>query len=43
MYEVNENWFKIKEQGIWVYICVMSAIIAISVFKANILEFVEDD
>jgi len=36
MYEVNGDWFKIKEQGIWVYICVMSAIIVISAFKANI-------
>lgn len=36
MYNVDQNWFLWKEQSTWIYICMMSVIIAISAFKANI-------
>ena len=36
MYNVDENWFKLKEQSDWVYVCAMSLIIAVSAFKAYI-------
>lgn len=36
MYGIDGNWLKIREESQWVFICVMTTIIAISAFKANI-------
>lgn len=36
MYNVDTNWFKLREEGEWIYVCAMSLIIAISAFKAYI-------
>ncbi len=36
MYSVDKNWFLWKEHSNWIYIFMMSVIIAISAFKANI-------
>lgn len=42
MYSVDMNWFKLREESDWMYVCVMSVIIAISIFKANIWFMVID-
>lgn len=36
LYKVDENWFKLKEESDFIFICVMSVIIAVSAFKANV-------
>lgn len=36
LYQVDENWFKLKEESDIIFICIMSIIIAISAFKANV-------
>lgn len=36
MYNVDQNWFKLRAESEWIYICVMSLIIFISAFKAYI-------
>lgn len=42
MYNVDKNWFLLKEESNWLFICVMSVVIAISAFKANIWFMVID-
>ncbi len=36
MYNVDQNWFRLKGEGVWVYVGAMSLIIAVSAFKAYI-------